>query len=54
MQTLIVLLILAAAVYIGWKSKTPEGWDVKKGFAALAALALAAWAAMTDWLSALP
>jgi hypothetical protein len=39
----LVVLFCAVAAYAAYKSKTPEGWDWKKGWAAVAALAGAVW-----------
>ena len=49
MTLIIVLVLLAIAAYAAYSSKTPEGWDIKKGLAALVALAAAVWA----WASGL-
>ena len=45
----VILVLLAVAAYFAFKSKTPEGWDFKQGFAALVAAGGAMWA----WLSGL-
>jgi len=49
MQTILVLVVLAFAVWFAWKSWTPTGWDWKQGLAALAALAAAIGAWFTGW-----
>jgi hypothetical protein len=49
-QTVIVLALLAIAIYVAWKSYTPTGWDWKQGVAALVALGAAAVTWMTDWI----
>jgi len=46
---IIILVLVAIAAFAAYKSKTPEGWDFKAGFAALAAAA----GAVGAWVSGL-
>ncbi len=51
---IIFLVLIAVAAFFAWKSKTPEGWDFKAGFAALVAAggAVAAW--ISGWFQSTP
>jgi hypothetical protein len=52
MLAFILILVLAAlGAYLALKAKTPDGWDWKKGVAALVALGAAIWAYASDFLS---
>jgi ABC-type transport system involved in cytochrome c biogenesis permease subunit len=44
MLYLVIGLLIAAAAYAAYSAKTPEGWDPKKGLAAVVALICAVWA----------
>lgn len=44
------LLILAAAIYVAFKSYTDTGFDVRKGLVALGALLAALLVSAGDWL----
>jgi hypothetical protein len=46
---IVIIVLVAIAAYAAYSAKTPEGWDWKKGIAALAALGGAVWA----WVSGL-
>lgn len=46
---IIIAVLIAIAAFAAYKSKTPEGWDFKAGFTALAAAGGAVWA----WISGL-
>jgi hypothetical protein len=57
LNTIIVLALLVICGWVVWHSKTEDGWDLKKGVAALVVAAGAvwswwvdSWSWMIDWL----
>lgn len=48
--TILIGLLIALAIYAAYSAKTPEGWDWKRGLAALGALAVAAWGYLSGLL----
>lgn len=53
MNTLVVLILLAAAAYVVYNAQTSTGWDWKKGIGALMAVIAAWWTWTSDWLGSL-
>jgi hypothetical protein len=49
MTYILIGVLLALGAYMAYSAKTPEGWDWKKGAAAVMALGGAVWA----WVSGL-
>jgi hypothetical protein len=54
MTWILIGVLLALAAYAAYSAKTPEGWDWKKGMAALAALGGAVWAYLSDLFHSAP
>lgn len=52
LNTIVVLVLLAAIVWVGW-TLWQNGWDVKKAGAALVAAAAAAWLWISDSVTSL-
>jgi predicted negative regulator of RcsB-dependent stress response len=52
LNTIVVLVLLAAVLWVGW-TLWKNGWDLKKAGAALVAAAAAAWLWVHDSLTAL-
>jgi hypothetical protein len=52
LNTLVVLVLLAAVLWVGW-TLWKNGWDLKKAGTAIAAAAVAAWLWVSDFLTAL-
>ena len=52
LNTIVVLILVAAVVWVGW-TLWKNGWDVKKAGAALVAAAAAAWLWVSDSLTSL-
>ncbi len=52
LNTLVVLILVAAVLWVGW-TLWQNGWDVKKAGAALVAAAAAAWLWVSDSLTSL-
>lgn len=44
----LILALVALGLYAAYSAKTSEGFDWKKGLAAVAALGAAAWAYLSD------
>lgn len=60
LNTVIVLALLVICGWVVWNSKTEDGWDLKKGVAALVVAASAVWSWWVDswswtidWLASL-
>lgn len=47
MSSILVLILLAIAAWVLWKSKTDNGFDLKQGWWALLAGAVAVW----EWIN---
>lgn len=54
MLYLVMGLLIAVAAYAAYKAKTPEGWDWKKGLAAVGALIGAALAYLSGLFTSPP
>ena len=52
LNTLVVLVLLAAVLWVGW-TLWKNGWDLKKAAAAIIAAGAAAWLWVYDSLTAL-
>jgi predicted negative regulator of RcsB-dependent stress response len=52
LNTLVVLVLLAAVLWVGW-TLWQNGWDVKKAGAALVAAAAAAWLWLSESITSL-
>jgi len=52
LNTIVVLVLVAAVLWVGW-TLWQNGWDIKKAAAALVAAAAAAWLWVSDFLTAL-
>ena len=52
LNTIVVLILVAAVLWVGW-TLWQNGWDVKKAGAALVAAAAAAWLWVSDSLTSL-
>ncbi len=52
LNTIVVLILVAAVVWVGW-TLWQNGWDVKKAGAAIVAAAAAVWLWVSDSLTAL-
>jgi predicted negative regulator of RcsB-dependent stress response len=52
LNTLVVLILLAAVLWVGW-TLWQNGWDLKKAGAAIVAAAAAAWLWVSESLTAL-
>jgi hypothetical protein len=52
LNTLVVLILVAAVLWIGW-TLWQNGWDVKKAGTALVAAAAAAWLWVSDSITSL-
>jgi tryptophan-rich sensory protein len=51
---IVIVVLIAIAAYAAYSAKTPEGWDWKKGLAAVVALGAAAWAWASGLFSGAP
>jgi predicted negative regulator of RcsB-dependent stress response len=52
LNTLVVLILLAAVLWVGW-TLWQNGWDLKKAGAAILAAAAAAWLWVSESLTSL-
>jgi hypothetical protein len=54
LNLIVVIALIAIAAYGIYSAKTPEGWSLKRGIFAIAALAAAAWAYVTGLFQSAP